>query len=666
VNVLFIYDRFFEPEKLGEISANQEDLVLLFPLTSRESLTNAVEEGLRKRGCTVTVIQTAREIETSADTIREKYIQFIAEFPNRVLHNGKSLRDVFSIDKNLSLWWLGLVAEKNRLKTDTFDLLVQLDAVVRIVTSNGVGKIVMGCSNKRLRAALAHYTKRSGVRYETVSTRGKTGMGIKRRLLELQRLLYLKHVLALMYFAVRFFWRTLQVKRAMGSTKRVRGRVAPLMIITYFPNFDRASAEKGVFRNNYFEHVQQSLEREGRNIVWAAMSVPHGSITFSESLAYAKQFDNNGYPLILVEEFSSLSLQISSFLRMLVFGLRFIRLERRIAACHEINGYNFYLLMRDDWYASFTGRIGYDGIMYYGMFKELLRRVKADRCLYYCEMHAWEKALAAARNAVSPDMRLLGYQHSTVPKMLLNYFFAPEELRGDVSYPLPLPDMLACNGFLHQSYMKESGWPEERLPIVEAIRFYHLKKHIGKEWKKSGNVVIVILSISIESSCALLNIIYEALQGVENVEIWLKPHPFLNLKEALALSEMHVTTGRFKIKDGSIEDLLIDARVAVVGDSSVAVEALAFGCSVITVSTPEMVNTSPLRGMTNRMISNVESPGELREKILSILNAPADIAPSASETADMLHNFFFLGSEDNIPKQFLKLLTHEHSEKKRA
>ena len=97
------------------------------------------------------------------------------------------------------------------------------------------------------------------------------------------------------------------------------------------------------------------------------------------------------------------------------------------------------------------------------MFKSALRKINSRKCLFFCEMHAWEKALVYARNTLGCQMSLFGYQSGTVSRMLLNYFESPVTFSFDGSYPLPLPSKIVCNGVLPHKYMLESGWPKEKI-----------------------------------------------------------------------------------------------------------------------------------------------------------------------------------------------------------
>lgn len=272
-------------------------------------------------------------------------------------------------------------------------------------------------------------------------------------------------------------------------------------------------------------------------------------------------------------------------------------------------------------------------------------------------MHAWEKALILSRSRNRTEMSLFGYQHATVPKMILNYFNDMHELSNDCKqYAMPQPDMIICNGKLPYSYLRSCGWPDGKLCIAEAIRYNYLKRYLKKNWNKTKNVILLAFSINPEESHAILNIVYEGLKNLDGIEVWVKPHPFLQIEKVFELSEISQKEVYFKIKDDPIENLLPEVKVIIVGESSVSIEALAFGCKVITVNTPEMVNMSPLRDVETSMVKNVSSVEELKQAVISIFEEKYDPVIHTEEITKIINEFFCFNEKSSVPERFLEIL----------
>jgi len=653
MRTLLVFDEYFIVEKLAK-AFKKADEVYLFSLTSRRQIIAAVNGRLNKIGCNIHLIPSAKMINDSVESLRDQYMRFIADLPKRIRCKTKNLKEIFAIDQYASLWWLSLIAEKNPYKSDAFNRFAQLDAIVNIVKGENIKKVIFSADGEKLRVALREYSQLNSIEFNLLPI--KIIKRLRRCVREFQGMFYLKHTLLMFFFAIRFFIRTWKLQKKVAGLARTPSTDNSLCIVTAYPYFDLSMAQKGIFKNSFCKHLQESLENNGQTITWILNYVPNNSMSFDESLNYAKQFIKNGYNIFFPDEFITIGIQIKAMLRMFINGLKFIKIEKDTRQAHAFRGYNFYSILKDDWYSSFVGHIGYFGILKYNIFKKIIRKFKSKACLYYCEMHAWEKALIFARNAVRSETILFGYQSGSVSRMLLNYFNHPSELLDHRRYSMPLPEKIICNGQLPYNYMKESGWPSERLLVAEAIRYNHLKESLKAKVRKKRNVILLAFSISPEENSSILNIAYESFKEIDNKEVWVKLHPFLNFRKLLELSGISEKSFPFIVKQGSIENFLPEARVVIVGQSGVALEALAFGCEIIIVNIPEWINMSPLKHVKSPMIKTVNSTDELKEAVVSIFREEDNPKLHAVETKKIINNFFYLKQDSNFPEKFLELL----------
>jgi surface carbohydrate biosynthesis protein (TIGR04326 family) len=655
MRILFVFDEHLMIERISG-SNGRANAICLFPLTTRYSIITAVENKMRSDGCHLRLLQSAKLINTSAENLRGQYIRFIAELPEKVRYRTKNLKQIFAIDRHASLWWFSLIAEKSPFKSDSFNRLAQLDAVVSVIKQEKIDKIMFGCRSEKLKNALQQYCCSHRIKFENLPARPICGL--KERFRKSQKLLYLKHSMILINSIIHTVLRTAIIKKQIGSLKRaIPQNDNPLLFFAPYPNINEALAQNGVFKDKTYIYLQDALENDKRNIIWAAMYVRYNNISFKKSLEYAERFIKNGYSIFFPEEFNSLRTQIKTFFAVLKGGFKFLMLERNIHAAHTFGDYNIYPLFKDDWYSSFIGETGYRGVMYYYAFRAILEKIKPEKCLYLCEMQEWEKALICAGNALGSRTSLYGFQSGTVSRMLLNYFNYPPELSDGGSYHLPRPNKIICNGRLPYSHLQESGWPRERLWVAEALRYTHFRKYPGLQPAgEKQNIVLLALSISPEESSSVLNIVHEAFKGRKDMEIWLRPHPALQLENVFKLSGMSAKNPLFKIDNGRLADTLLKARVVVVGQSSVSIEALACGCDVVIVDVPEWINMSPLKGMHSQVIRTADSARSLQEVISGIFQEEYDSKKHAAEAGRIINDFFYLNQETDTPRNFLKLL----------
>lgn len=662
MKILFVFDNFINVKKAALPYLNAGDTVRLYPLTSKVSVTDALAKKAGTAGCNVTTVRTAGAINSAADRMREKYIRFVAELPGRIQRRSRGLKELFAIDNYATLWWLSLISEKNTYKSDVFNRLAQLDSIVDAAKTGKIDRIIFGCRSEKLKNALREYCSKARIKFEALPVMPLRDL--KLRVKEYQKFLYLKHlvILARWYFKGVIAKRTRRAKKLISPLKRsIPQNGNPLLIITPYPNIDESSAQDAVFKDKFYMHLQKSLEDNKRNIIWTAMYAEGSNISYEKAFEYARRFIKNGYTIFFPEEFNSLTGRINAVLTILKSGFKFLMLEKDIRAAHDFDDYNAYPLFRDDWYSSFAGKTGYEGIIYYYMFRTLLKKLKAEKCLYHCEMHAWEKALIFARDRAEIEMPLYGYYGGAASKMLLGYANDPREVSETAPYAMPKPDKIICNGRLPYNYMRESGWPKEKLPVVEAIRYSHLKKYLDlKPADKKRNIVLLVLSVNPEESASILAIAYEALKDLKDIEVWVKPHPFLNLERFFDVSGISREDFHFQLKEGPIEDFLSEARIAIVGESTATLEALAFDCEVIVVNVPEWINMSPLKYIKTEMSRSADSPEELRQMVVDIFKEGHKPRAYAAEARRIINDFFYLNRDSDSPENFMELLRSEN------
>ena len=654
MHALFVFDEYLIVKKMPSLFG-KGDTIYLFPLTSKYSLRDAVIEKLKSTGCDIQTLPSSQLINASASGLRQEYLRFVAEFPGKVQREGRDLKEIFAIDGYVSLWWFSLIAEKNTFKSDSFNRLSQLDSIISVTKRERIEKIIFGCRSGKLKDALGEYLCKNDIKFQDLPT--NRVRSLKMRVKGYQKFLYLKHIVILVYIAIRTLLRTRLMKRRIGFLNRsISKKINPLLFLTPYPNIDESLAKEGVFKNRSYVHLQEALEERNRDIVWIAMYENYTAISFKKSLEYAKRFIENGYTIFFLEEFNSFGKQIKAFFGVIKSGFKFLKLKKDIYRAHSFRDYNIYPIFKDDWHSSFIGVTGYRGSIHYYMFKSMLNQIKAEICLYHCEMLEWEKALISARDASGIKIALYGYQSAGVSKMLLNYFNHSREISNSGSYCLPQPDKIICNGRMPYARMKESGWPEEKLLIAEALRYNYIKKTMRQKWNGKKDIVALAFSINVIESSSILNVVCNSLKDVKDIEVWLKPHPALNIEQVLTLSGISAEDFSFQVKNGSLEEVLSEARIVIASQSTTSVEALAYGCDVIIVNIPEWINMALLQDVRSKVVRTVSSSEDLRRAVINIFKEEYKPEIHAAERLRIINDFFHLDQNSDTPKVFLELL----------
>ena len=256
------------------------------------------------------------------------------------------------------------------------------------------------------------------------------------------------------------------------------------------------------------------------------------------------------------------------------------------------NDINFWPLLQNNIYQSFTGyRAASNLIMFYNL-KELFSILpEQESCFYLYENQSWEKALIHCYRKHS-HRNLYGVIHSTVRFWDMRHFNHPDVLNNyedNLSY---LPDCFLVNGKAAKKLYLDSGMPSNKLIDSEALRYRSLFKNefIRKE-ESPKNEIVLFLDYSKNFSINMMKFIEEYDQNFKrDIHYLIKPH----INAPINLSD-------FKIKNASlvtdnIEEILKRSHTAICSNmTSAQIDALIMGTEVIVLLDGKELNLSPLR-----------------------------------------------------------------------
>lgn len=623
-NLLLIFDEHIDAKECARAMRCVDiGSVTIFPLTSERGKLDKIRSVVYAKNYSsgAHMIESASLIDGEVDRIRNAVTLWSAQFGEHII-DGRSLREWFVLPKtDVSSWWFSLVSEKNTLKTDIFFKLAQLNAIDKILLRNSFEVCVFSVADNNLALALDQLCKRhSMATLRVISADRREGL-LKRNTKYLFKQTEKPY---LMMQTLRFLFvsvlKAIAAKFVMGPKKNRRSKAKDaILFISYFPAVDEQKAREGVLKNKYTAPLQEKLSQLGRKIAWIWMYVFLDGHTFGGALKLASSFKKNNEIGFFLEEFISPRLVA----RVLALWLRQVRIFTKLDK--NITGEVLYknisipegaVLTKNLVRESFIGRIGLEGILYFELYKEVFSRFPGlSHCIYYSEMHAWEKALNAAKHMVAPEMKSIGFQHTVVSENFFHYFYHPDELLKENS--LPLPSILACNGDVSLRLLRQCGYPHMRK--VEAIRHLYLEKYLNNlEFLNKRDVVLIAGSIDRDETKTLISFFYEAFPDPERFEVWLKGHPSVPLQTILDELGIRQEGSNYIVKHDPIHELLRTVSVSFVGSSTVALEALAFGSAVIVPVFSDHMFMSPLKGFEKYYLK-VANPPELRAAVQGAL-----------------------------------------------
>lgn len=174
---------------------------------------------------------------------------------------------------------------------------------------------------------------------------------------------------------------------------------------------------------------------------------------------------------------------LKPFATQLVVTPRYLRLVdavRAVACWFHVSGFRQAcqflgrdyapLLLREELREMGDGPFWRYRLMYLAMRQVAKRLGQTVKCVIYpFENQPWEKLLCLAWRREAPHVKLIGYQHSWVPPLLLSYSLG----RGEREFQ-PLPDWIVANSAFNLRLLRDGGYAVERLVNGGALRHEYL------------------------------------------------------------------------------------------------------------------------------------------------------------------------------------------------
>ena len=560
-------------------------------------------------------INVPESINKTAMECRENYIDWVDSFIERNPKLGKLFK-IKGIPYNT--WWLSLFFEKNTVKSQAFYNLSAMLFFLSMINELKVSNI-MFCL-KIQPEWIPVFEKNIELHYKAVSI--KKNIENKNVFFGLKYFRQIKKNLLLILQLDHFIFMWLKTKSYFlkkGVSKTLTKNHS-VLAVTYFPYLDKSALEKGAYKNTHYKCLQKGLENYGDRLAWLGVTVPHQDFSFSDGLDATVRLKKMGYSFDLFEEWISIRDIIKALSCLFIMWLRIgeIRLQFKESSKFPWHGKNYEtetLFQRDINDSSF-GFVFFQSILYSLVFKKIANSSKWGKVFYFCEMHAWERALCSAFK----NTKKIAIQHTIVPLLLLNYFQGKCLTKN--TNDCPKPDFIGCVGETTKRLFHNNGWKKNQLFVLGGFRFdaFRSKNNNIIPWQNKNKEVIVALSILTPEAETLIEMIREALAG-QKIVVTVKPHPSMwNVHKIITMVN---NIPNFQIVNNSLDELCESARCMIVTESSSCFFALNAGCPVVVPRLTGYLDMNPMTGFTD-IQEYADSVEELREKVLRTMESKAN------------------------------------------
>lgn len=331
-----------------------------------------------------------------------------------------------------------------------------------------------------------------------------------------------------------------QVKRHLKRTRLAETAVPSGTIATYFPNIDLASAKEGAFRSRYWESLHTLLNgQKDIPVRWLFIRFPSPQGSLQQCVAWARTFAQkarDGISFNYLEEFLDTDDMIHAFVRYARIARTSLALEGDLRArfVFRDSRLNFWPLLGSDYVESFRGWRCLERCLQQRGLENYVREAGPQAWYTFpMENCPWERMLTHAAHELGTGP-VYGAQHSTIRPTDFRYFDDPRTWE-DPATRLFQPDKIAGNGESACSQWRQNRVPQERLTMVEALRYLYLADKVASATSFARHI-LVVTSFFADETEAHIRLLADCLkQGLLTAEeITIKPHPYLPVEPLLA------------------------------------------------------------------------------------------------------------------------------------
>lgn len=367
------------------------------------------------------------------------------------------------------------------------------------------------------------------------------------------------------------WWRT--VRRHFPAKPTLQKKHG-VLLGTWFPNIDQNPAQEGHFRSRYWEAAHDVLDDVLAYKHWFFIYADTPQ-KITEHVALRDVFVKNGLSadMVFCEECISLFGMARAFKNWFSVAWR----SRSLSHCLQnafqwpSSSLNVYTLLKDMWLDSTQGNHLLRHLLIFEGIRSYCKAVgPQDMVITSAELQYWERFLFKFQRDMGCQ-RVYAAQHSVVREADFR-FFSASEAWSVPEFVAQMPDRFFANGKAAYNTMRKGHFPENRLGMLEAVRFMYLA-NVKTFPPGPPRRLLLVTSYFEKETKAMLKCLAKAM-AASDLALWqnccIKPHPFLPVDRWVQEYFIHPPA----VVSGRIEDYLLEGTI-VFSDAATSVSLLA-------------------------------------------------------------------------------------------
>jgi surface carbohydrate biosynthesis protein (TIGR04326 family) len=559
-------------------------------------------------------------VEEKSDILRSRYLAWVYDLGEMPI-NDQRLVDHLEIRPGFSYWWIAPIAEKcNWAKSHHITDVIRLMALDDWAAGKNVEKIILVSNNKSLSKCISSWVSGKNLVFEWRKVNSKSsGLSLIKRFSRRS-----PHLLKGAVWLTRY----LLLRWSLKDTGLSKWRMASgdVTFISYLFNLVPSALNEGRYESRFWGRLPDDLKDQGISVNWLHLYVKDTVVPDVKSAKNAvKRLNGNAEGKQVhatLDSFLNAGIVIKTLQDWLTLFLKWPTVGKALSKI-PLAGCDVSIMYQRECKSAFLGVTAVANCLYYNLMRAAMAELPEQRIGFYLqENQPWELALLHAWRAAGHG-KIVGVLHSTVRYWDLRYYYDPRTFTAKNRKALPFPDMIAVNGPVAMSAFLDSGYPQQWLCELEALRYLHLYRQPTEITDDSArnesgrSLKILVLGDYLEHDTRYqLSLLESAFAMLpKGVEIIVKPHP------NCPVDEEDYPSMKFRVSYQPIVELLPECDIAYTSMmTSAAVDAYCAGLTVISILDPDTLNLSPLKGTED--VGFVSSAKELANMLQQAFDEP--------------------------------------------
>lgn len=590
----------------------------------------------------VGLTKAAGLLDAAVARAREKYCDFVAEWPERFHLGGRTFKEAFTDRGELSYWWLTYASQKHNESTRTFEYLCHLEVIREVIEPCATRCVFVGADS-----TMALLVQRS------CGTLNVPFLAPETPRLHIDRGA-LRGLVGRLSFLVRLSMR-IAFFRLFYRRPPSEGPQA-VAFYTLFPTILSPSGG-GVTDRNYRDFPSFVAQQENADSVYFASFVPGSWRDWLHLARPRSQLRSAQAPRVLMLDSYLRPSDVALAGRNLLFYLRYLRLDRAdrsFRGSFQYDGIDIYELIG----AEFARALLSNQLPTYLLLSRLIERAVQDRhpthVVCFLDRYVAARAVYFGAKRGDPGAVTIAYQHASITRMKLWHVYRPAEVltsntseSGSVSV-MPSPDRYLFQGEMGLRVVLDSGYERERCTVTGSPRYDALGTLVAQTevantaraaTAKSGPKTILVLpSLSDIDAQELVEACAQACSGLpESPRVLVKPYPSSRLVQEIPAIGARAGLPGVEVTTEDLYHLIGEAGVVLVSSSTTGDEAIALGCPVVCYSGLKP-NLSSFADVPAAPVAH--DPDELRVALERMLADPEYLRPYQAHWAELVRGSF--------------------------